>query len=266
MIVAERVWRMQRLSGRVAMVLLTLALLCLFDGLRGGFLGSSGQIRLIPGERYLLSGPMPPKTDRIEDFVIEGVPVDGALRLVAEGVFTGFMFGGGMWRGYLDADMRAVPGNYEIRVRDRFGEKQNPALVFSVRVFAGPEDRRAASPSMVTRWFAVDPRLLAACLGALGILVGCGNFLLGRKWHSELVAHGCGEVFRMKTVDGRAEVTADMGGPCDIPAGATFRFSHPLRGDVGYGTVVSCEKGHVTLYVANNAQVRPGDIACLVTA
>jgi hypothetical protein len=266
MIVAERVWRMQRLSGRVAMVLLTVALLCLFDGLRGGFLGSTGLIRLVPGERYLLSGPLPPKTERIEDFVIEGGPADGSLRLVAEGVFTGFMFGGGMWRGYLDADKHTVPGTFEIRVRDRFGEKQNPALVFSVRVYAGAEERRAASPSLVTRWVAVDPRLLAACLGALGILVGCGNFLLGRKWHSELVAHGCGEVFRMKTVEGRMEVTADMGNPTDIPEGTLFRFSHPLRGDVGYGTVVSCAKCQVTLYVRDNAQVRPGDIACPATA
>ena len=266
MIRAERIWRMQRLSGRVAMLLLGLALLALFDGLRGGILGSTGLVRLIPGERYQLSGPLPPKTERIEDFVIEGMAADGSLRLVPEGIFTGYMFGGGMWRGYLDADMRVVPGKYEIRVRDRFGEKQNPALVFSVRVFAGAQARRAASPSMVTRWFAIEPRLLAACLGAVGILVGCGNYLLGRKWHSELVAHGCGEIFRMKTIDGHVEVTADMGGLSDIPEGAVFRFSRPLRGDVGFGTVVSCEKGHVALYVRENAQVRPGDIACPVTA
>ena len=42
MIRAERIWRMQRLSGRVAMLLLGLALLALFDGLRGGILGSTG--------------------------------------------------------------------------------------------------------------------------------------------------------------------------------------------------------------------------------
>jgi hypothetical protein len=263
---AERIWRLQRLSGRVAMILLGLALLSVFDGLRDGFLGSSGQIRLIPGEQYLLSGPMPPKTDRIGDFVIEGSAPDGSLRLVPEGVFTGFMFGGGMWRGHLDVDAYARPGSYEIRVRDRFGEKQNPALIFKVRVFADDRERRAASPSFVVRRTGLDPRILGACLGVMGILMGCGNYLLGRKWHSMLVERGCGEVFRFKVVDDRLEVTADMGDMCDIPAGETFRFSHPLRGDLGYGTVVSCNKGQVTLYVEENAQVRPGDIACPVIA
>lgn len=263
---AERIWRLQRLSGRVAMILLGLALLSVFDGLRDGFLGSSGQIRLIPGEHYLLSGPLPPKTDRIGDFIIEGMSPDGSVRLVPEGIFTGFMFGGGMWRGHLDVDASARPGSYEIRVRDRFGEKQNPALVFRVRVFADDRERRAASPSFVVRKAGVDPRILGACLGVVGILMGCGNYLLGRKWHSMLVAQGCGEVFRFKVVDGRLEVTADMGEVRDIPSGETFRFSHPLRGDLGYGTVVSCSKGQVTLYVKDNAEVRPGDIACPVTA
>lgn len=262
MIRAERIWKLRELSGRVAMVLLGVAMLCVFDGLRDGFLGSSGQIRIIPGEQYLLSGPMPPKTDRIEDFVIEGSAPDGSVRLVPTGIFTGFMFGGGMWRGHLDVGTFAKAGSYEIRVRDRHGEKQNPALIFTVRVFADAQERQAASPSFVMRWLAFDPRILAACLGVTGILVGCINFLLGRKWHSMLVEHGCGEVFRFKTVDGHLEVTADMGAVINIPDGRTFRFSHPLRGDLGYGTVVSCEKGHVTLYVSDNAQVRPGDIAC----
>ena len=248
------------------MIFLTLALLSLFDGLRGGFLGSSGRIDLIPGERYLLSGPLPPKTERIGEFVIEGAAPDGSVRLVPEGVFTGFMFGGGMWRGYLAVDGHARPGNYEIRVRDRFGEKQNPALVFSVRVFGSAGERQAASASLVTRRSGLEPRIVAACLGLLGVLTGCGNYLLGRKWHSVLVEQGCGEVFRLKTVDGRLEVTADMGGASGIVAGSVYRFSHPLRGDVGCGTVVSCEKGHVTLCVRDNAQVRPGDIACPANA
>jgi hypothetical protein len=241
----EGVWRMQRLMGRVAMVLLTLALLCLFDGLRDGVFGYSGQIRLIPGERYTLSGPLPPRTDRIEDFVIEGGAADGSLLLVPEGIFTGYMFGGGMWRGHLNASARAVPGSHEIRVRDRFGEKQNPALVFTVRVFADAEERRAASPSLVMRRMAVEPRILAAALGLAGILAGCTSYLLGRKWHALLVG--------------------DRGDGAGMPGGATFRFRHPLRGDIGFGTVLSCGKGLVTMLVRDDARVRPGDIACPAT-
>ena len=38
MIRTERIWRLQRSSGQVAMLLLALALLLLFDGLRSGIL------------------------------------------------------------------------------------------------------------------------------------------------------------------------------------------------------------------------------------
>ena len=247
------------------MVLLALALLTFFDGLRGGILGNSGQIRLIPGERYAVSGPLPPKTERIEDFVIEGNAPDGTIRLVPEGVFTGYMYGGGMWRGHLTVDRFARPGLREIKVRDRFGEKQNPALVFSVRVFAGAPERRAQSPSLVMRWFGLPPLVLAVCLVMPGLLVVGLNYLLGRKWHAVLAAQGCGEVFRIKRVDGRLEAVVDFGGKAEVPAGAPFRFTHPQRGDLGYGSVLSSGKGRITVEVQDNAPVRPGDIACPAT-
>lgn len=265
MIRAERIWRQQRASGRVAMVLLGLALLTFFDGLRGGILGNSGQIRLIPGERYAVSGPLPPKTERIEDFVIEGNAPDGTVRLVPEGIFTGYLFGGGMWRGHLAIDRFARPGLREIRVRDRFGEKQNPALVFNVRVFAGAPERRAQSPSLVMRWFGFPPLVLAACLVLPGLMIGGLNYLLGRKWHAVLAAHGCGEVFRVRRAEGRLEAVVELGGRAHAPVGAPFRFTHPVRGDLGFGTVLSREDGRITVEVQDNAPVRPGDIACPAT-
>ena len=265
MIRTERIWRLQRSTGHVAMLLLALAMLLLFDGLRSGIFGT-GDVRLIPSETYLVSGPLPPKTDRVEDFVIEGNAPDGSLRLTAEGTFTGYWFGGGMWRGHIATDSHPRPGSYVIKVRDRFGEKQNPALVFTVRVFASEEDRRLASPSMAMRWTGVEPFLLAAVSCVLGIMAGGGNYLLGRKWSAVLTEHGCGEIYRLKMVDGAWEVGVDMGRNMDVPIGATFRFTHPARGELGQGQVVSCERGKITLNVTPAAAVRPGDIACPVHA
>jgi hypothetical protein len=247
----------------MAMILLTLAVLLLFDGLRSGIFGT-GDIRLIPGESYVVSGPLPPKTDRVEDFVIEGNSPDGSMRLVPEGTYTGYWFGGGMWRGHIAIDANPRPGTYVIKVRDRLGEKQNPALVFTVRVFANAEDRRLASPSMAMRWTGFEPFLLAAVFCVLGIVAGIANYLLGRKWTAVLMEHGCGEIFRLKMVDGTWEAGVDMGRDADVPVGATFRFTHPARGELGHGRVVSCERGKITLQVSPEASVRPGDIACPV--
>ncbi len=263
MIRTERIWRLQRTSGRVAMLLLSMAMLLLFDGMRGGIFGTK-DVRLIPNETYVISGPLPPKTERVEDFVIDGNAPDGSLRLVPEGMFTGYWFGGGMWRGHIATDVHPRPGTYVIKVRDKFGEKQNPALVFTVRVFADEKERRLASPSMAMRWTGVEPFLLAAVFCAFGIMAGGGNYLLGMNWTTILRERGCGEVFRLKKVDGIWEVGVDMGSNATVPVGATFRFTHPARGELGQGQVISCERGKITLHVAPEASVRPGDIACPV--
>lgn len=266
MIRAQRIWRLQRTSGTVAMVLLGLALLVLFDGLRGGIFGGSGQVRLIPGERYALSGPMPPKTERIEDFVVEGGAFDGSLRLVPEAVFKGYLFGGGMWRGHIEVSPVPRPGTYIFKVRDRFGEKQNPALVFTVRVFASAKARQAGSPSLVTRWTGADPFIVAAVLGVFGLATAGGNYLLGRKWHELLAEHGCGEIFRLRKIDGYLEAEVEMRSCSSVEEGAPFRFTHPLRGDLGQGTVLSCDRNEIRIRIPADSPVRLGDIACPVQA
>lgn len=264
MIQAERIWRLQRTSGRVAMLLLVLASILLFDGLRSGIFGT-GDVRLIPGETYIISGPLPPKTERVEDFVIDGAPADGFLRLIPDGIFTGYWFGGGMWRGRIITDSHPRPGEFVLKVRDKFGEKQNPALVFSVRVYADAEARRFDSPSATMRWTGVEPFPLAAVFGLLGILFGGINFLLGRKWTLILTKHGYGEVYRFRQVDGQWEAGVDMGrSTMDFPPGTVFHFSHPVRGELGQGSVISCERGKITLHVSPEVSVRPGDIACPV--
>lgn len=261
---AEHFWRLQRLSGFVAMCCLGLAFIALFDGLRTGIFGSAG-IRLIPGEEYAVSGPMPPKTERIQDFVLEGSSVD-AVQLLPEDVFTGYWFGGGMWRGRLLASDYARPGEYVIRVRDKFGEKQNPALIFQVRTFADETARRAASPSFFMRWAALDAYWVAVILAAFGLSAGGANFLLGKKWHAALQACDCGEIFRLKRVDDHCEAAVEVPSGSCIPIGTVYTFRHPVRGEVGQGRVVACGQGEITVAFPPEMPVRLGDVACPETS
>jgi len=263
---AERIWRLQRGTGNLAMVALALALLVLLDGLRGGVFGESGQVALVPGESYAISGPMPPKTDRIEDFVVEGNAFDDSVRLVPDAIFTGYWFGGGMWRGRLVVDSHPKVGVYVLKVRDRFGEKQNPALVFTVRVYADEKRRRADSPSAVMRWTSLEPFLLAPLLAAIGLGAVGANYLLGRRWNALLAEHGCGEVFRLRKVADRLEAEVEMKCEAHIAPGVPYRFTHPLRGDLGRGEVVSCRKGELTIVLSPDVPVRLGDIVCPVDA
>lgn len=264
MIRAERIWRVQRVSGLIAMFAFAFALLSVFDGLRSGIFGGQSIVQLVPGEKYAVSGPMPPKTERLEDFVITGNVPGGAISLVPEGIFTGYWFGGGMWRGQIVVATLCAAGRYEFAVHDKFGEKQNPALVFQVQVFRDQLDRQAHSPSLIMRHSGFEPYVVAACFGLLGLVGGGLNFLSGRQWTAVLSEHGCGEVFRFKRIGDHGEVGVELFNGASVPVGAMIRFSHPRRGDCCQGLVIACGKGEVTVQIAAESSVQPGDIACML--
>lgn len=261
MIRAARIWRLQRVSGIFSALALALAFLCLFDGLRGGVFGSQSPVPLIPGEAYRISGPMPSQTEHIKDFVVDGNAPGGTVRLKPQALFTGYWFGGGMWRGEIAVDQQCLPGAWTFSVRDNFGGKQNPALVFSVRVFRDEADRQAHSASAIIRWTGLQPLMLAACLGAAGLLAMGLNYLFGRLWSRVLAELGCGEVYRMRVVDGHREVGVEFVCRSDVQVGEVFRFTHPQRGNLGTGVVIDCGKC-LTLKTEASVPVQLGDIAC----
>lgn len=266
MIRAERIWRMQRMSGVFAMLTLTLALLILFDGLRSGIFGTQGPVHLVPGDEYAISGPLPPRTDTLEDFVIDGTLRDNSIVLKADGIFRGYWFGGGMWRGRIVVGSQCPPGHYEFAVRDKFGEKQNPALIFSAQVFVGNAERQAHSPSLVMRWCGVEPFLVAGILGCVGLLCVGLNYLFGHQWSKVLAEHSCGVVFRKKTVAEQVEVGVEYDGAATVTKGMVIRFAHPSRGDIGSGVVSACGQGEVTVQIKPDLTVQLGDIACMMPA
>ena len=73
--------RAQWFSSRIAMVLLALSLLSLADGLLAQMQRGVNRIDGIPGGVYSVSGPMPPNTERVEEFVVDGGSRDGQVVL-----------------------------------------------------------------------------------------------------------------------------------------------------------------------------------------
>jgi hypothetical protein len=252
----------QKRAGILAMLLLVGALVSMADALRGGFLGGGGLIELLPGNRYLISGPMPAKTTVIKDFIIDGQQADGSVRLVPEAVYSGYWFGGAMWRGAIVIDPTAREGNYELKVKDSFGEKQNPTLVFKVKVWPDQATLNANAPSFLTRKTGRSPFFIALGLALGGMAAAGANFILGRLWARHLAAHRCGEIYKLRRTDRGTEVAcelrcgtiAHLGMPCTIyrPSG---EFLCTAR-------VSSCENDEVFMLV-DDLQVRLGDVGCL---
>jgi len=253
----------QKRTGILAMFFLFGALLSLADALVGGIKGNQGAIELIPNSRFLLSGPLPPRTEAIKDFVIDGQPPDGSVRLVPEAIFSGYWFGGSMWRGALVVAAEAREGEHILRVKDPFGEKQNPALVFKVRIWPDEATRNAHAASFLTRKTGQSPYLFAVGLTFCGLAAGGLNFLFGRLWARHLAKHHCGEIYKRLQTERGLEITCELRcGEAVQPGmeGAVYRPSGEL---LCAARVTSCEQGEVVMLVGDPTPVRLGDVACV---
>lgn len=253
----------QKRTGVVAMIVLVAALLALGDALVGGLRGGHAPIELTPGARYLISGPLPPRTEAIKDLVIDGQPEDDSVRLIPETLFSGYWFGGSMWRGAVMVAPHAQEGNYVFRVKDPFGEKQNPALVFNIRIWPDQTTLNANSPSRLTRMTGYSPFVIASVLALMGLVTMAANFLCGRLWARHLHAHHCGEIYKLRQTQQGTEVTCDL--HCDemVQPGVAGTIYHPSGERLCMGRVASCDKGEVMLLVDQPNTVRLGDVACV---
>lgn len=256
----------QKRTGVVAMVLLVAALLSLADALVGGLRGEQGTIQLIPGSRFLLSGPLPPRTEAIKDFVIAGQPEDGSVRLVPETLFSGYWFGGSMWRGAIVVAPHAKEGNFVISVKDAHGEKQNPALVFTVRLWPDQASLNAHSPSRLTRLTGKSPFAIAFALALGGLVVMAAHFVCGRLWARHLQAHHCGEIYKLRQTERGTEVTCELLCGGVLQPGMEGGIYRPSGELLSPATVASCDKGEVLMLIRQPNRVRLGDVACVQAA
>ena len=253
----------QQKAGFVAAICFFAALLSLADSLIGGISGNRGIIELLPGSSYAISGPMPPKTDSLAEMMIEGAPADGTVRLVPKALFSGFWLGGSMWRGAVEVSPNAQEAEYVVLVKDQYGEKQNPALVFTIRIWGSQAALNAQSSSFITRQTGLSPFVFVGIFALVGLLTGAANFLLGRRWARLLAEHACSEIYKLTRSEEGTELI------CDLPAGAAvvvgrqcpvFRASGEA---LQSATVVGLQKKDVVLLIEEDNEVRIGDVVCL---
>lgn len=246
------------------MVLFIAALAALVDAMVGGLAGNSGIIELIPGERFQISGPMPPKTENLADFVIEGQPEDGSVQLIPEAIFSGYWFGGSMWRGTIEAIEQPRADTVVIRVKDRFGEKQNPALVFTVKVYADAAIKQRNSPSWLMRHSGIDPYYFAIVFFLGGIVSGAATYYCGRLWSAYLGQRMCGEIYILKKGEGGLEATCELASSLSLPCGdlvicTLYRRSGEV---IGTAEILERQQKNVRLKIDEMSLAKIGDIAC----
>ena len=255
--------RRQRVTGWLATGLFVAALFSLVDAFRGGFFGNQGYVELLPGTSRPISGPMPREVKSIADMEIEGMPEDGSVRLAPGAHFSGFWFGGDMWRGSVEAAPDAREGEWTITVRDDAAGKQNPTLVFRVRVWQDQAAKNAHSPSWITRKTGLKPFACAGVLAFGGLLAMALNYKLGQRWTRLLHAQGCGEIYKAEPTEEGLALYAERPAGLTVAEGFRCRLRRPDGEPLGSAVVLELRKSDLTLLAAAHCPANTGDIVCL---
>jgi hypothetical protein len=205
---------------------------------------------------------MPPRTEEIKDFIIDGQPADGSVRLLPQTVFSGFWLGGNMWRGEIEVSPAAQEKNMVITIKDPFGEKQNPALVFKVQIWRDEATLNAHSPSLITRKTSFSPYSFAVGFALAGMVATGVNFILGRLWARHLAAHHCGEIYKLRRTERGTEITCEFQCADILKPGMEGAIYRPTGEYVCPATIADCAQDGVLMLAGQPDHVRPGDVAC----
>lgn len=252
----------QHALGLVSGVLLAAALLGLFDGLLAEMRCGTNQLELLPGESLTLSGPAALKNPVTSDLVARLTPPDTPLRFSLEGFFTGYWFGNGMWRGEVMAEPGAAPGRYGLRITFRGAVGQAPQ-VYTLIVHADAAARREASLSFLRRWLDINPFVLAALCGGLGVLLGGATYAFGRRHVRLLAGLGCSEVYRAALAGETCRIWC-LAAKAAAPRPGTVRMV--LDGDgriIGEARVEQWRKGSLELTLLDAGPLPEGSLVCL---
>ncbi len=202
-----------RFFGRLSALIFLLAALAVGDSLQTLIRHEFNAIDLTPGESLLVSGMLPAKAKSHADLVLS-IEGDPGLSFTPFETYKGFWMGGHMWRAELSAPPEARPGKAVITVQDLipppaeqggeksagsiderdtrilYGGKQNPALVFSVTLWASEQERRENDASLFRRLTGLPAFGIAVAAALLAFAAGFANWRTFSRAEKALAAQG----------------------------------------------------------------------------
>lgn len=266
-ILNSRIWttaqterKRQKCLGWVSGVLLAIALVALFDGLLAQMRTGTNELNILPGQGITLSGPAVLKNPLNSDVLARFNPADAPLSFELEGFFTGYWFGNGMWRGQVRAAKEAGEGSFSLRIAFR-GASAQTAQNYVFNVYENAEAMREASLSIFRRWFNINPFLLAATCGILGILTGLATYFFGRRYALCLATLGLAEIARASEADGGIWCLS----PRNVaPLPGNVRMILDTDGSlIGEARCGEWHKGRLHLTMLDGNHVPAGALVCL---
>ena len=253
--------RLRRASGAASAVLFGLCLLFVLGGITARYRLGFNVLEMIPGQSLAVNGPMPVKAEGVAGLVVEGG--SGGVGLSLEEVYTGYWFGGRMWKGTVRADSSSRAGEYVLSVKDPSEGAANPQSRFRVKVRENARDLRRHSPYYSVRLAGARPFPLAASLFVVVLFTVLCTFLASRGLEIHMAKEGKAEIYMLKKSQEGFHITFGLGTSHGVRPGMELLVLCGNGSPVARAAVVSCTAGESTASVRPGGDVRLGYIADL---
>ncbi|MDR0815886.1 MAG: hypothetical protein LBN28_00565 [Desulfovibrio sp.] len=255
----QAIRKRQRFFGRISAVFIAATLFCLADGLYSSVRVGSDVLELLPGQSLMFSGPSPYKNPLNSDVQVRITPEDSSLRFVLDGFFASYWFGSAMWRGSVQVDATALPGQHDLLIHFR-GASPKSAQKFMVIVWEDKAAQRAGAASVTQRLTGVKPVLPGVFCGVVALAFCTLTYIWGRFYFNMLAKLGFSEILRVvQAVDGWRVFCLSYGRA--VPReGALRRVLTMNSRPVGEAKVITFHKETLELSLPPDAKVSIGHI------
>jgi hypothetical protein len=247
-------WR--RWAGIAGAVCCLISLLAVIDALVAQFKQPQNLYQVLPGTVLDIQGPLREAVDSTQKLTFQCDSQD--IRLIFEGVQTGYWMGGYLWRGRLVIGPETRPGLYSLKVLAPGKATIPPFPPFQIRVFGDPGTYRRNLSSLIQRYSGFAPWGVAA--SAFIPVIGFFSlvFLLSQKIDSLLAQEGKAEIYRVRQTDQGIEISFGLGRDQGLEEGTRLNLFDEKGQSLGTVEVRSVDARDAVALAAEEQGARPG--------
>jgi hypothetical protein len=252
----EQMSQWRRWAGIMGAAFCALALLAVIDALVAQFKQPPNLYQVLPGSVLDIQGPLREAVDATQKLTFQCDSQD--IRLVFEGIQTGYWMGGYLWRGRLVIGPETRSGFYSLKVVGPGKTTTPPFPPFQVRVFGDPGTYRRNLPSLIQRYSGVVPWAVAvvAFFPVLGLFALV--FFLSQKIERLLAREGKAEIYRVRQTDRGIELSFGLGRDQGLQTGTRLHLFDEKGQALGTVEVLTVTARDAVALAAPEQVVRPG--------
>ena len=253
-----------RLLARLSALLFLLAAVGVIDALQSLARHEYNSVSLVGGETVIITGNLP-QGHEDHTTVAFSLESDVPLTFSVTESFSGFWMGGKMWRGVLSSPQvsHETPGTLTIsdmwkqEETDAEGKpllRQNPTLIYPIRIFPDEAALQAADASFFLRTFSLSPFIIALCAAIAALLTAAAQWITFRKADALLGQRGFSFIYGIRTTDGVLEALFLLPAQSQASVAEPVDFFDASLTHQGQGTITTIDK--------RNATARSQDSSC----